>query len=143
MEISDMRALAVLLTVCGLSTPALAIDFEPNEKGQVDFMMPSGNIGCIYTPEGGTDIYEPVGGGPELSCDRVEPAYVRVTLGPHGKAVREDEVGDASCCGSENVFQYGEDWEMDDFVCTSATTGLDCSRGSHGFSISRKVIKTW
>ena len=45
------------------------------------FVMPSGNIGCTYIPEGGTDVYEPVDGGPELSCDRIEPKYLRATLG--------------------------------------------------------------
>src|SRR5688572_27088558 len=24
--------------------------FKPNEQGQVEFQLPSGNIGCLYTP---------------------------------------------------------------------------------------------
>ena len=63
-----------VLAVAGL--PAQAMDFDETTGGQVEFVMPSGNIGCIYTPQGGTDIYEPRGGGPELSCDRVFPLRV-------------------------------------------------------------------
>lgn len=53
--------------------------------GQVEFNAPSGNIGCIYTPKGGTSTYEPKDGGPELSCSRVEPSYITVILGPKGR----------------------------------------------------------
>ncbi|MCB1378262.1 MAG: hypothetical protein KDK89_07850 [Alphaproteobacteria bacterium] len=138
-----MRPAIAVLAFLMLSAPALALDFEPNAQGQIEFMMPSGNIGCIYTPAGGTDVYEPVGGGPELSCDRVEPSYMRVTLGPHGKARRFGAVGDATCCGSENIFDYRETWDMDGFHCASSTTGLKCRRGSHGFIVARKSVKTW
>jgi hypothetical protein len=138
-----IRLATAAVALAAFTLPALAVDFDENDQGQVEFTMPSGNIGCIYTPEGGTDTYEPMGGGPELACDRVEPAYVRVILGPNHKAKRYDAVGDPSCCGSDNVFDYGETWEMEGFSCLSTTTGLQCTRGSHGFSISRKAIKTY
>ena len=138
-----IRLAAAALALAAVTLPAHAVTFDENDQGQIEFVMPSGNVGCIYTPAGGTDIYEPAGGGPELSCDRVEPTYVRVILGPTGKAKRHNDVGDASCCGSDNVFDYGEVWKMDGFRCTSATTGLTCKRGPHGFSMSRKQIKTW
>lgn len=138
-----IRFVATTVTLVAIALPAAAAEFEPDEQGQISFAMPSGNIGCVYTPEGGTDVYEPVDGGPELSCDRVEPSYVRVILGPSGKARRNNDVGDASCCGSDNVFDYGEVWEMDGFVCESATTGLTCVRGKHGFSMRRAGIKTY
>lgn len=125
------------------ATPAFAIDFDENGQGQIEFTMPSGNVGCIYTPEGGTDVYQPAGGGPELSCDRVEPAYVRVTMGPGSKPKRYNTVGDASCCSSSPVFDYGEVWKYDGFRCVSSDQGLSCKRAGHGFSMSRKVIKTW
>ena len=125
------------------ATPAFAIDFEPNDAGQVEFVMPSGNVGCIYTPAGGTGTYVPRDGGPELSCDRVEPAYVRVILGPHGPAQMIINVGDPSCCGAENVFPYGETLEVGPFSCLSAATGLTCTRGSHGFSMSRRVVRAY
>lgn len=138
-----IRSALIALGLLAAATPAFAIDFDENERGQIEFVMPSGNVGCIYTPEGGTDNYTPVGGGPELSCDRVAPSYVRVTLGPSGKAKRYNDVGDASCCGAENEFEYGETWKMDGFRCVSSETGLSCKRGGHGFSMSKKSIKTW
>ena len=138
-----IRLTLTALALATLAAPALAIDFDESERGQIEFTLPSGNIGCIYTPEGGTDVYEPAGGGPELLCDRVAPSYVRVMLGPAGKAKRHTDVGDASCCGSDNVFDYGEVWEMDGFHCTSSTSGLRCARGSHGFTMSRKAVRSW
>ena len=93
-----IRASVTGLAILWFSAPALASDFTANDQGQIEFSLPSGNIGCVYTPEGGTDTYEPAGGGPELSCDRVAPSYVRVILGPEGKARRYNDVGDASCC---------------------------------------------
>jgi hypothetical protein len=138
-----LRTAALALLLVSAAMPAWAVDFGENDQGQIEFTMPSGNIGCIYTPAGGTNVYEPVGGGPELSCDRVEPAYVRVTLGPGSKAERFNMVGDASCCGTENTFDYGEVWKHDGFRCTSSASGLTCKRRGHGFSMSRKAIKTW
>jgi len=138
-----LRLLAAAAACSAFAPPAFAIDFAENDQGQIEFVMPSGNIGCVYTPKGGTDTYQPVGGGPELSCDRVEPAYVRVILGPKGKAVKIAGVGDASCCGSDNVFDYGEVWKMGPFSCSSATSGLACVRGTHGFTMSRRKVTAY
>lgn len=138
-----MTRLAALVATVMLSTPALAVTFEGDGQGQIEFVTPSNNIGCIYTPAGGTDTYVPSDGGPELSCDRVEPAYTRVVLGRSGKPSRITNVGDASCCGAENVLSYGDVWTRDGFTCRSLSSGLKCSRGSHGFSISRKKISTY
>ena len=108
--------------------PALAAEqvFEPNANGQIEFTMPSGNIGCLYTPEGGTDTYMPTDGGPELICERVEPAYVTVILGPEGPAEMIGDPGEQACCGGGNIFEYGNTLELDGFYCESATTGLSC-----------------
>ena len=133
----------IALAAFALSTPALAVEFEPNDQGFTEFTMPSGNIGCFYTPAGGTDVYKTSDGGAELSCDRVEPAYVRVMLGATGAAERINNVGDPSCCGAENIFEYGEVWSEGPFSCISATTGLTCTRGAHGFLMSRKTVKAY
>lgn len=107
-----------------------------------DFMMPSGNIGCIYIPEGGTQVYQPADGGPELSCDRVEPKYLRATLGRSGKAVVRANVGDQGCCGAETVVPYGETWSAGPFTCYSERTGLTCERSDgHSFLLSRARVK--
>jgi hypothetical protein len=130
----------------GLALPAAAaeVELEAAESGQVEFVMPSGNIGCIVTPEGGTEVYEPEDGGPEIMCDRVEPGYVRVVLGTDA-AEELDEVGDPSCCGAEQVLHYGEWASVEGFVCYSRKTGLTCTTEdeAHGFQMARSGIETW
>jgi hypothetical protein len=114
--------------------------FEAQDNGQISFVMPSGNIGCIYTPAGGTDVYEPVDGGPEVSCDRIAPSYVNITLGPKGKAVLTENPGEQGCCGGDNVFAYGNTaWLGDDFFCSSSEAGLICETPDekHGLCLSR------
>ena len=97
------RFISAALMTAVLWFPAFA-------EEQIEFVLPSGNVACIYTPKGGVAVYKPVDGGPELSCDRVEPQYVRFILGPRGKAVLIKEVGDASCCSAEPVLAYGKIW---------------------------------
>ncbi|KQV08606.1 hypothetical protein ASC89_12425 [Devosia sp. Root413D1] len=129
-----------------LAMPAAAaeVELDANDNGQIEFVMPSGNVGCIVTPEGGTDVYQPEGGGPEIMCDRVEPEYVRVVLGADS-AEELDEVGDASCCGAEQVLHYGEWASIEGFVCYSKKTGLTCTTEdeAHGFQMARAGIETW
>lgn len=130
----------------GLAMPALAgeVDLEASASGQVEFAMPSGNIGCIVTPEGGTDVYQPEDGGPEIMCDRVEPDYVRVILAAD-EAEELDDVADPSCCSADQVLDY-DDWAtIEGFVCTSETTGLTCTTEDeeHGFKMARAGIETW
>ncbi len=122
---------------------------QPVEKAPVrtlgvaqTFVMPSGNIGCIYIPEGGTNVYQPEDGGPELSCDRMEPKYVRATLGRSGKAVILSNVGDQGCCGGDRTVDYGETWSAGPFTCYSERTGLTCERDDgHSFLLSRARIR--
>lgn len=129
-----------------LAVPAAAgeVELEASDSGQTEFVMPSGNIGCIVTPEGGTDVYEPEDGGPEIMCDRVEPEYIRVVLGVDA-AEELDEVADPSCCGGEQVLEYGDWAEVEGFLCYSETTGLTCNTEdeAHGFSMARAGIETW
>lgn len=106
------------------------------------FVMPSGNIGCTYIPEGGTAVYQPADGGPELSCDRIEPKYLRATLGRGGKAVVLSDVGDEGCCSGERTLDYGEVWRGGPFTCYSQRTGLTCERGDgHSFLLSRARVR--
>jgi len=125
------------------AAPALAGPqvFPPNGGGQIDFATPSQNIGCIYTPQGGSGTYVPADGGPELQCDRVLPTYLRFTLSNSGAASVSGDVADASCCGSANILQYGSTWSEGPYVCKSSSSGLTCTRGSHGFQISKAVIE--
>ena len=139
-----LACFVLVMTVCSFSQPALSANqsFGPSGNGGTEFMMPSGNVACIYIPAGGTDVYEPEDGGPELQCDRVEPTYLRFLLGKSGKAKIIENVGDASCC-SGAVFQYGNTTKLGPFVCKSATSGILCTRGEHGFQISRSKTKIW
>ncbi|WP_275784914.1 hypothetical protein [Pararhizobium gei] len=108
---------------------------------QREFVLPSGNIGCVYTPRGGVAHYQPADGGPELSCDRVEPRYIRATLAAHGPAMLLKDVGDQGCCASGPVLDYGETWTAGPFSCLSGRTGLSCNRADgHSFFLSRKRI---
>jgi hypothetical protein len=138
-----IRIAAAALSALMISSSAFAVEFEANNDGLIEFNMPSGNVGCVYVPEGGTATYEPRDGGPELACDRVEPSYVRVILDSAGRAIRLNNVGDASCCGADNIFKYGQVWQEGPFKCISAASGLTCTRGAHGFSLSRKSVKTY
>ena len=116
--------------------------FSAGANGQISFVMPSQNIGCTYTPMGGTPVYKPFDGGPELSCDRIAPQYVRVVLTP--KSVRRfDNVGDQDCCGADNILPHGARWTLGPFTCDSSAAGLACRReDGRGFSMSRMSIRT-
>lgn len=133
---SIFRFMFAAIAVAGISAPAVAAE-------QIEFVLPSGNIGCIYTPKGGVPVYQPVDGGPELSCDRVEPKYVRIILGPKGDAKLYKNVGDASCCSAGPKLAYGKSWKAGPFKCKSSTSGLDCRRGSHGFFMSRSRVEAY
>ncbi len=126
--------------------PALAEEqeVEPKDNGQIEFTMPSGNIGCLYTTAGGTDVYEPRDGGPELICERIEPGYVTVILTATGEAELIEDPGEQSCCGADNIFEYGNTITLEGFVCTSETSGLTCeSEDGFGFSMARSGIETF
>jgi hypothetical protein len=143
-----MRHLLVaLLAAIALWAPAALAEeqvLKPLKSGQIEFQTPSGNVGCLYTPEGGTAVYEPVDGGPELICDRVEPDYVRVMLGPEYDAEAIFDPGEQPCCSGQ-TFEYDNEIELDGFICHSETTGLVCqtTNGEHGFLISRAHIVTY
>lgn len=115
----------------------------PAAPGQgISFQSPTGNIGCEYTPAGGTAVYSTPDGAAELKCDRVEPSYIRVTLPEHGAAGVLTHVGDAGCCGGETV-AYGDEWSAGPFSCDMTDAGLACSsRDGHGFILSRTQAQT-
>ncbi|MGE3874193.1 MAG: hypothetical protein AB7F74_14670 [Parvibaculaceae bacterium] len=132
----SFRFICAAIAVFGMSVPAFAAE-------QIEFVLPSGNVGCINTPKGGVPAYQPVDGGPELSCDRVEPKYARIILGPQGKAMLYKNVGDASCCSAGPALGYGKSWMSGPFKCKSSISGLDCRRGKHGFFMSRSRLEAY
>ncbi len=135
---------AAAFVATGFAAQAAQQTFPPDSNGFISFAAPSGNIGCTYVPEGGTDVYVPQDGGPELQCDRVEPVYLRLFLYKSGGAEQFTNVGDASCCSADNVLDYGNTWKKGAFTCISERTGLTCTRGDgHGFFISRKKTSVY
>ena len=144
---SCLAAAACLALAAGPVPPALAggsVAFGPDPSGAVTFVMPSGNIACIFTPAGGSSVYMPADGGPELSCDRAAPSYLRFTLAASGPARVISNVGDPSCCGGSNTLGYGLTWWAAPFSCVSATNGLSCRRADgHGFFISKAKVSAY
>ena len=137
---AGFAALAVLL---GLPAKAYELQqFYANDEGQVEFTMPSGNIGCIYTPAGGTSVYETLDGLAQILCDRVEPTYVRAILGGQNEGVLLDAVGDANCCSLTQKFEYDHVVTLGPFQCLSERRGLTCARADgHGFFLSRALVQ--
>ena len=141
----NINKICGLILACGMvaATGASAGEKELvwTDEGDITFATPSGNIGCHFIPAGGTSVYEPRNGGPELQCDRVEPSYVSVILGPTGPVTRIDNPGEQGCCSLEQTLGYGDTWRRGPFSCTSARTGLTCSRrDGPGFSLSRSKV---
>ena len=134
---------AATLALGGAAYANPPIVFDQDNSGSTSFQMPSGNIGCIYIPPGGTEVYVPPDGGPELSCDRVAPTYLRFTLSTTGPATVESP-GDQGCCGGPNTFTYDRTWRIEPFTCESATSGLTCERDDgHGFFISKATVSAY
>ncbi|MGV8951348.1 MAG: hypothetical protein ACOH2M_09620 [Cypionkella sp.] len=120
-----MRLYLKLAAICwGLALPAAA-------QSTTEFTLPSGNIGCTYVPAGGTEVYSPRDGGPELICSRVEPVYVTVSMTASSAPIRYDNPGEQGCCSLGSVLDYGRSLQMGPFFCSSATTGLSC-KGPNG-----------
>lgn len=141
MIMMDSARAALLVALCAVALPASGKEqrFTPQPNGQVSFTMPSGNVGCVYTPKGGTSTYKPANGGPEISCDRIEPSYINVVLGPEGPAVLTENPGEQGCCGGDNVFAYGNTAHLGGFICSSSTGGLTCETADrrHGFCVAK------
>jgi hypothetical protein len=140
-----MRRLTVAITLLLMAGSAEAqnasVTFQPSPSGYTMFSMPSGNVDCVFTPAGGSKVYQPADGGPELSCDRREPTYVNITMTPR-RIVRTDNPGEQGCCLADNPLPYGKTWSSGGFSCASTERGLVCKRtDGHGFSISREAVK--
>ena len=93
-----MRQLALLIALIA-AAPAWAggneTSFPAAPDGTVQFVTPSGNIGCLYMPAGGTATYATLSGQEELHCTRVAPTYTVVILDhaqDHPAAIASGEV---------------------------------------------------
>lgn len=152
-----MRALIVsyaglALCACSPSAPAPRTETEAQTpsavaaqrtagSGPAEFQSPTGNLGCSFTPAGGTAIYSTPDDAAELKCDRVEPAYARITLPEHGAASVVD-TQERGCCGGETL-AHGTHWSAGPFQCDVSESGLSCtSAEGHGFTLSRETADT-
>jgi hypothetical protein len=131
-------ATALMLAGCGQPPAPAAPPTGDAAPGQlVEFQLPSGNIGCVYVPAGGTAVYQTPDGRAELACDRVAPAYVRLVLSETGPAILQENLGEAPCCSGQTLAQ-GATWTQGPFACQSAEGALTCTnRDGHGFTLSR------
>jgi hypothetical protein len=143
-KISFAAAVMALVATAPGATAENMQQMKASQDGLVTFVMPSGNIGCTYVPKGGTLVYEPMDGGPELICERVEPRYVTVRIGPKGPPQRIDNPGEQSCCSLDQQLAYGRSWSAGPFTCLSEKSGLTCNAADgHGVSMSRAAVKVW
>ncbi len=132
--------LAVTLSACSPPEPAKTAPSAEAPAaapgGTTEFAVAGGNVGCTYTPAGGTAVYTTHDGRAELFCDRVEPAYTRVSMSEQGAArvVPTDERG---CC-SGAMLAPGARWSEGPFSCEVSEAGVACSNAdNHGFTLSR------
>ena len=119
---------------------ARTLSFPPKQDGIVQFVTPSGNIGCTYIPFDGAGGIATGVNGPELHCYRLYGKFEAVSLGPVAKALKLVVRGKLACCKTRNVLAYGNTWATGGYACTSKRSGLACRRGKHGFSISAASI---
>ena len=140
------NALAVIAVLfAGSALAQSPMPLPPDPSGATTFVMPSGNIACIYTPAGGSSVYVPVDGGPELACDIAEPNYLRLVLADNGPAQLLNGVSDPSCCGGTTTLPYGQWAFLPPFVCRSGQSGLTCQHNTtgHGFFMSKAQIQAY
>ena len=122
------------------SVSARTLSFPSRNDGVVQFITPSGNIGCTYIPFDGAGGIDTGVNGPELHCYRLSGKFDAVSLGPTKKALKLLVEGKLACCKTRNVLAFGNTWTTGGYACTSDRTGLACRRGKHGFSISATSV---
>jgi hypothetical protein len=121
----------------------LAVGATSAEARYVDFVTPSGNIGCGFTNE--PRRY--------LRCDILQssdmPAKPRSCDFDYGHAYAMNRRGKARalCAGdtvvnrNAPVLDYGETKRIGGFKCKSKMTGLRCrNKSDHGWFLSRERI---
>jgi hypothetical protein len=96
------------------------------------FASPSKNILCVYSD--GEDL---------ITCERIKPSYVSVTLTGEGEATTSTDSSDTVGGEDTHIVPYGKSWKQSGYKCLSAKTGITCSHGKHGFAMSKKAVKVY
>lgn len=106
---------------------------------------PSGNIRCFPLDR-------------TLHCGIAQAAYrpelqkqcaARASLDWHGFELAPGRKAVPSCSGGAlaapryRTLAYGKTWRSGPFTCTSRTTGMTCTAGTHGLFISRRSWRGW
>src|SRR5665213_1815715 len=52
-----LAAAACLMAATSVAKASGPVYFNPDASGSTSFVMPSGNVGCIFTPVGGSSVY--------------------------------------------------------------------------------------
>ena len=142
-----MRRLALLIALTA-AAPAWAggneTAFPVAPDGTVSFVMPSGNVGCLYIPAGGTATYATFTGQEELHCTRVEPTYTVVILDHAQRHPVPIASGEMPGLDAGPVLPYGRFWQQGAFTCLSAQSGLTCTNATGaGLRMARAGVTTW
>ena len=141
-----MRTLSTILFLLALAAcsppepaktapPPAEAPAAPSDQ-RAEFSAAGGNVGCTYTPAGGTAVYTTHDGRAELFCDRIEPTYVRLSMSEEG-AAREVPTDERGCCGGA-MLEAGARWSEGPFSCEVGEAGVVCSKAEgHGFTLTR------
>src|SRR5712675_2333071 len=98
----------------GGASAQTAATFAADATGQISFVTPSGNIGCTFTPQGGTGVYKPFDGDPVLSCDRRSRNMCAWWLRPNrfdASTMSATRIG----LPEDNILPYGSRWSRGPF----------------------------
>ncbi|MGH6950200.1 MAG: hypothetical protein ACREH4_04975 [Vitreimonas sp.] len=132
---------AIALAACSPPEPPKTAPPPPEHAvapstARAEFSAAGGNVGCTYTPRGGTAVYSTHDGRAELFCDRVEPTYVRLSMSEEG-AAREVPTDERGCC-SGAMLEPGARWSPGPFSCEASEAGVVCGKADgHGFTLTR------
>ena len=106
------------------------------------FMTPSGNIACQIQMDPSDRVY----------CVRRDPAQSTANVPfltdwlsmEKGKAAKTGNYeGDAWYPDGAPKLAYDKSISARGITCTSRKSGLFCTRGEHGFSMSQKTVKVY
>jgi len=136
--------LAALPLASGPARASNEVAMPSVRAGQIEFNMPSLNVGCLYTPANHTGPYGTPDGGEELFCSRIEPEYLNARMSRTGRAVGPFASGEVPGLPVAPVLPYGRFWQAGGFSCLSTLRGLVCTNASgNGMMLSRSRIDTW
>ncbi len=137
------RVFLCVIIVMSFTASVLAetVRFPSLQDGVTQFVTPTQDIGCTYIPFDGANGIETGQNSSELHCYRLDGPQAAVSLGVKGKARGLIVKGTLDCCAGNNVLAFGKSWSAGGYICKSERSGLTCTWGRHGFSISATNLR--